>query len=403
MKHGHNLPGEGSGNEKTHPVHGDNRSGLCVVRVSWGRAWAADYPVTDAALLRTAFSSAADGDTITLSNDIDLGKLTTDSGDTVALAGGKQITLNLNDHELTGARAYASILRIDDSAAKLTITGGVNGKGSFTNTDEKSSGVISVGSGSTLTVQSGTLQGGGGAINSSGGSVNIEGGAITGIGGCLNCYGGTLSISGGTISTSNVLSNPVIIYGDCAMTMTGGEITSTDVAAVVLASLTDTDSTHATISAGTITAVNAPALEIKSSGSTTLSGTASLTSAVASAESAIMLISNATSSGALLTVNGAAISNTASGGNAICNLAPGSIVETDVTKVSGSVVNISVQPTTACATAGKTGVSTCTFVLSNASVYDSKTPGRSTRVPMRRMSPHRDRIAQQWQPGSHGL
>lgn len=160
-----------------------------------------DYtPVlSDAERLQAAIDAAADGDTITLENDIDLGT----TGVTV---NNKTITLDLNDKTITYSGTAAAVTL--SGAANLTVQdSGTNG----TITSASSCYILLNNGSGTLTLASGTIKGTGtdatfGIVNQGTGSLHITGGTVqtTKMYALLiKANSGDVTISGGTVKSSS--------------------------------------------------------------------------------------------------------------------------------------------------------------------------------------------------------
>ncbi|NLU52057.1 MAG: hypothetical protein GXX10_04225 [Clostridiaceae bacterium] len=160
----------------------------------------------DSTGLQSAIETAADGDTVRLGGDIDLGT----SGVTVSSSTEKSIYLDLNGYTITYSGTDSAV-KISDSAS-LTVqdssTGDTNGK----ITAATSCKIIGNTGSGTLTIAGGTIEGTG--SNNTFGIANEGPGKLFIIGGTvkttrmyallIGTNSGDVEISGGTLSTSNL-------------------------------------------------------------------------------------------------------------------------------------------------------------------------------------------------------
>jgi hypothetical protein len=213
------------------------------------------------ATLQAAINGAKAGDTVTLLGDVSEGVLNT-SNPTI----NKNITLDLNQHTLTGLNQCAIVVNGATATIKNgTLTGGslapviVQSNGTLTLdnvTATNNAGIYTlyVLSGSTLNVESGTydrtngkgdsvlyclgtanVDGGTftglrGAVVSGTGVINMRGGTLSGAMGACVQLGGTLTVTQGTIqgTVSGIYCyNPSSAYGTTTVTLNGGTVTCT--------------------------------------------------------------------------------------------------------------------------------------------------------------------------------
>ncbi len=195
-----------------------NRDKLMAYEWLWGGEMLAAGEVTDWEQLKKAI--AAGQPIITLANDID----TTD-GSQITIAQGKDITLDLNGHELTYTGEKNDIFLVSGS---FTIKGLTNDDSGGTILGKNVGNVINVASGGKVWIKGGkiTTEDSERAIFSRG-TVNIEGGAISGnrhkdksgkAGGIWAHENSVLNISGGSIDHNSAG------YGGGIYTTLGAEV-----------------------------------------------------------------------------------------------------------------------------------------------------------------------------------
>lgn len=147
------------------------------------------YINTDAAAMEAAVNALADGSTLTLFKDVDLG------GNWLEILKGTDVTLDLNSKTITGEDAFVFTVGDDNSIPTVTIK-----NGTIINSNETTGLAI---------------------LNY--GNLKISGANITGYSAIINADTGTLTISNGTITANG--SNGTGLDNVGTLTMSDGSVT----------------------------------------------------------------------------------------------------------------------------------------------------------------------------------
>lgn len=182
-----------------------------------------EFEVIDAEGFQSAISSANDGDTLKLTQDIDLGN--------TSIVINKPLIINLNGHTISQSRGNAITFSADST---LTITDTATG-GKITSTGASGQAVYNGGSG-TILIEGGILEATGDSsrviYNSSTGTIIINGGIVSsnaqyeGIA-VYNYDDGEIEVNGGTVENLSTMGPTAIYnYADGKVTVTGGKVES---------------------------------------------------------------------------------------------------------------------------------------------------------------------------------
>ncbi|PXX79786.1 LysM domain-containing protein [Dielma fastidiosa] len=182
-----------------------------------------EIEVNNAEGFQSVISSANDGDTLKLTQDIDLGN--------TSIVINKPLIINLNGHTISQSRGNAITFSADST---LTITDTATG-GKITSTGASGQAVYNGGSG-TILIEGGTLEATGDSsrviYNSSTGTIIINGGIVSsnaqyeGIA-VYNYDDGEIEVNGGTVENLSTMGPTAIYnYADGKVTVTGGKVES---------------------------------------------------------------------------------------------------------------------------------------------------------------------------------
>ncbi len=182
-----------------------------------------EIEVNNAEGFQSVISSANDGDTLKLTQDIDLGN--------TSIVINKPLIIDLNGHTISQSRGSAITFSADST---LTITDTATG-GKITSTGASGQAVYNGGSG-TILIEGGTLEATGDSsrviYNSSTGTIIINGGIVSsnaqyeGIA-VYNYDDGEIEVNGGTVENLSTMGPTAIYnYADGKVTVTGGKVES---------------------------------------------------------------------------------------------------------------------------------------------------------------------------------
>ena len=182
-----------------------------------------EIEVNNAEGFQSVISSANDGDTLKLTQDIDLGN--------TSIVINKPLIINLNGHTISQSRGNTITFSADST---LTITDTATG-GKITSTGASGQAVYNGGSG-TILIEGGTLEATGDSsrviYNSSTGTIIINGGIVSsnaqyeGIA-VYNYDDGEIEVNGGTVENLSTMGPTAIYnYADGKVTVTGGKVES---------------------------------------------------------------------------------------------------------------------------------------------------------------------------------
>ncbi|GAA6425762.1 S-layer homology domain-containing protein [Dielma fastidiosa] len=182
-----------------------------------------EIEVNNAEGFQSAISSANDGDTLKLTQDIDLGN--------TSIVINKPLIINLNGHTISQSRGNAITFSADST---LTITDTATG-GKITSTGASGQAVYNGGSG-TILIEGGILEATGDSsrviYNSSTGTIIINGGIVSsnaqyeGIA-VYNYDDGEIEVNGGTVENLSTMGPTAIYnYANGTVTVTGGKVES---------------------------------------------------------------------------------------------------------------------------------------------------------------------------------
>ncbi len=182
-----------------------------------------EIAVNNAEGFQSAISSANDGDTLKLTQDIDLGN--------ISIVINKPLIIDLNGQTISQSRGNTITFSADST---LTITDTATG-GKITSTGASGRAVYNGGSG-TILIEGGTLEATGDSsrviYNSSTGTIIINGGIVSsnaqyeGIA-VYNYDDGEIEVNGGTVENLSTMGPTAIYnYADGKVTVTGGKVES---------------------------------------------------------------------------------------------------------------------------------------------------------------------------------